>query len=302
MQWEKLGLIYQPPNDGSWRDNSALTPTPLQLNEDIIRIYFGARDSSGKSRITFVDLDADDPTRIVHRADSPIFELGRPGAFDDSGAILGDMVRVGEKIYCYYVGFQIVDNVKFLAFTGLAISTDNGETFTRFSDAPVLDRSHEGIYIRAIHTAIRYDDHWKIWYAAGNAWNMIDGKPFPNYAIYYQRSENGFQFNSEGVLCMPCQDNEYRIGRPRVYQSTDGFEMFYTAGTLEGSYLANTATSIDGVLWQRTNNLGIELAEDGWDSKHLCYPCVFHAKGKTYMVYNGNNMGVDGFGIARKIV
>jgi hypothetical protein len=28
------------------------------------------------------------------------------------------------------------------------------------------------------------------------------------------------------------------------------------------------------------------------------YPCVFKFKGKKYMLYNGNNFGVEGIGLA----
>ncbi len=38
FKWKKLGLVYQPNFDGSWRDNSALTPTAIELNPRIIRI------------------------------------------------------------------------------------------------------------------------------------------------------------------------------------------------------------------------------------------------------------------------
>ena len=35
--------------------------------------------------------------------------------FDDNGVILGYLIKVGNKIYMYYVGFQLVKKSKFLA-------------------------------------------------------------------------------------------------------------------------------------------------------------------------------------------
>jgi len=46
------------------------------------------------------------------------------------------------------------------------------------------------------------------------------------------------------------------------------------------------------------NNVGIDVSEAGWDSDMLCYPHVFHHDGKIYMLYNGNEFGRFGFGLA----
>ena len=106
MKWQKKGLIYEPTFDGSWRDNSALTPTAFLLTKDVIRIYVSFRDKLGVGRIGFVDVNADDPLQVISVSDVPVLDIGMPGMFDDSGVILGDVIRVGNNIYMYYVGFQ----------------------------------------------------------------------------------------------------------------------------------------------------------------------------------------------------
>ena len=137
-QWIKKGLIYQPPFDGSWRDNSALTPTPIIIN-DKIRIYFGARDTNGISRITYVDLNPENPSEIIYMPHSPVLDCGSDGSFDDNGIILGDVIQHEDKFFMFYIGFQIVKKAKFLAFTGLATSKDNGDSFQRLKVTPLLD-------------------------------------------------------------------------------------------------------------------------------------------------------------------
>lgn len=305
MKWLKKGLIYNAMKyQLDWAKNSALTPTPIVLNENVIRIYFGARDELGVSRIRFVDVNAQNPSEILAVSNIPALDAGKPGAFDDNGIILGDVQKIKDKYYMFYVGFQLVNNVKFLAFSGLAISNDDGETFVRVSDAPVLDRSDEGIYIRAIHTAMFENGIWKIWYAAGNDWTYINGKPFPNYHIKYAESADIFAFPKQGISCIQHQDNEYRIGRPRVYKNMEEYSMFYTKGTPDGSYLPGYANSDDGINWRRQDHsIGIELSINGWDSETLCYPSLVKInENKTYMFYNGNSMGFDGFGYAELIV
>ena len=162
MNWKKKGLIYEPPLDGSWRDNSALTPTAFLLNDNVIRVYTSLRDKNGVGRIGYVDVNASNPSEVLKVSDKPVLDIGREGMFDDNGVILGDLIRVDDKIYMYYVGFQLVGKVKFLAYTGLAISSDNGETFERVSETPILDRKDEALYIRAIHSVLFENGKFKI--------------------------------------------------------------------------------------------------------------------------------------------
>ncbi|MCS7092732.1 MAG: hypothetical protein NZM26_05310 [Patescibacteria group bacterium] len=304
MRWQKRGLIYKAPFDGSWRDNSALTPTPILINNDVIRIYVSFRDSKGVGRIGFVDVQADNPTCILRISEKPVLDIGQDGCFDDNGVILGDVLFVGDEIWMYYVGFQLVHKAKFLAFSGLAISHDGGITFKRSQKHPVLDRSGEGLYIRAIHSVQLKNNKFCIWYAAGNTWETIEGQAFPSYHIRYAESENGNLFPNTGILCLnpDAKNLEYRIGRPRVYQRGKEYLMFFTYGTLDKRYLAGAAISKDGIEWQRDDKyLRLPLSSEGWDSVHLCYPSLLSFKNRTYVFYNGNYMGREGFGFAELV-
>lgn len=299
MKWIKKGLIYGPDGSQSWAENSALTPTPILINPNTIRVYAGFRDKQGVSRIGFVDVDANNPSIMKRISETPVLDIGEPGAFDDNGVILGDIVEYKHKLYMYYVGFQLVKKAKFLAFTGLAISLDGGDTFERFSNAPVLDRSNDEIFIRAIHSVIIEGGVWKIWYAAGDSWEWINDSPYPKYHIRYLESPDGIKLDQESALCVDVEGAEYRIGRPRVYKRQDKYLMYYTRGTTGGEYIAGYAESCDGKNWIRKDaEIGISPSTSGWDSRALCYPSLIESDGKTYMFYNGNNMGKDGFGYA----
>jgi hypothetical protein len=300
MKWKKLGLVFNQTASSSWRLHSALTPTPILLDENTIRIYAGFRDGQGISRIGYVDLDAFNPLKIKGISEQPVLSSGRDGCFDDNGVILGDVVRYGNTLRMYYVGFQKVERVKFLAFTGLAESIDNGESFQRISEAPIMDRANHATTIRAIHSVIYEEGIWKAWYAVGHDWQLIQQVPYPKYNIWYTESSDGVLFSQPGRLCIDVVGDEYRIGRPSVYRKGNQYIMFYTKGSTSGKdYFPGVAFSNDGIQWQRKDNLlGLSLSEKGFDSQHLCYPRLVEAHGKTYCVYNGNNMGKDGFGLA----
>lgn len=299
MKWRKKGQIFAPDGHLPWARHSALTPTPVLVDDDTIRIYASMRDEKGVGRIGYVDVDAENPLVVRGVSQEPVLDVGIVGTFDDNGVILGDVVNHNGKLWMYYVGFQLVEKVKFLAFSGLAISHDGGDSFERYRSHPILDRNDEGIYIRAIHAVLFENEMWKAWCGVGSGWAFIDRKPYPRYNIRYYESRDGIHFPETGALCIDNTTEEYRIGRPRIYKSQDLYQMFYTKGTLSGSYLPGYAESKDGVSWTRKDaEIGIALSESGWDSRHLCYPALITVHGKTYMFYNGNDMGRSGFGYA----
>lgn len=305
FKWEKHGLVFDQSMLPDWADSSALTPTPIQISPEKVRVYCGFRDQEGISRIGYVDLSADDPTQVLNVSKKPVLDVGRAGCFDDNGVILGDVVLDEDGNFrMYYVGFQLVKKAKFLAFTGLAISSDGGESFKRVSEAPVLDRSNGATTIRAVHSISNENGLWKAWYAVGDGWQDINGIDYPKYNIWYTTSEDGIHFSKPGTLCVDVEGDEYRIGRPSVYKQDAGYFMFYTKGGVTGEdYFPGVAFSDDGISWSREDDrLSLELGDrDDFDSRHLCYPRFFESNGRKWIVYNGNDMGIDGFGLAELI-
>jgi hypothetical protein len=302
--WTKRGLVFEPARHGvgGWMCHSALTPTPYRLDEDTIRVYAGFRDSEGVSRIGYVDVRADDPTAIVGVSTEPALDIGRGGCFDDNGMILGDVIDAPGGLHMFYVGFQRVAKAKFLAFTGLAVSVDGGRHFERVQETPLLDRAPGRSTIAAVHSVVRENGRWRLWYAVGDDWEDIRGQPYPRYHIRYVETDDLAAIPREDRVCLLPRGNEYRIGRPRVYRFDGEYVMYFTRGTVTGEYFPGVAYSDDGVHWgRRDSQLGIELSGSGWDSRTLCYPALIRQREKLLMFYNGNDMGVDGFGVAEAI-
>ena len=51
--------------------------------------------------------------------------------------------------------------------------------------------------------------------------------------------------------------------------------------------------------WHRDDaRCGLPPSTGEWDSDMVCYPHLFACDGKTYLAYNGNHFGRDGFGLA----
>lgn len=301
FEWVKKGLVFDTRRDGvgGWMGHSALTPTPYRIDDDLIRVYAGFRDGDGVSRIGYVDVQAADPSVIVRVSAEPALDIGRDGCFDDHGVILGDVVSAPDGLHMFYVGFQRVAKAKFLAFSGLAISSDGGHRFQRVQETPILDRAQGRTTIGAIHSVIHENGRWRLWYAVGDDWETIGGQTFPRYHIRTVTTDHLGDMPQADDVCLLPRGNEYRIGRPRVYRLGGKYVMYFTRGNVTGEYFPGVAYSDDGIVWERRDEaLGITLSASGWDSKAVCYPALIRQHDKWLMFYNGNDMGLDGFGVA----
>jgi hypothetical protein len=300
MKWEKRGLIYGPTGDVQWAQNSALQPTPyLKPNQDIIRVFAGFRDAGGVSRVGFVDVSAENPAEILRVSKQPALDVGVPGAFDENGVVPCAAVERGGKLLLFYAGYQLGLKVKFFVFSGLAISEDGGESFQRYSQVPVCDRTDHDLFFRVIHTIMFDEGKWKAWYGAGNDFDTEDGRQYPRYNIRYAESPDGIHLSSDFHICVDMSGDEYRVGRPYVIKHAGVYRMFYGAGTKTEGYRLAYAESTDGLNWNRRDSeVGIDVSDSGWDSQMQAYPAIVSYEDRTYLFYNGNDYGREGFGYA----
>jgi hypothetical protein len=298
MKWNKKGLIFDP-QVLSWAEHSALQPTPLLLS-DRIRVFFGARDLDGVSRIGYVDLARDNVSEVIGWSEAPILDIGEDGCFDENGVVPSAVVKRGDTIFMYYAGYQLGTKVRFLVLGGLAISKDDGKTFQRFQNTPVFERNHTETLFRVPHTVIVENDIWKVWYGAGNKFVKGEAKTLPIYDIRYVESKDPYSFPHPGKVILETQGNEYRLGRPYLYKKADReFYLFYGYSSENVPYQLGCAFSSDLKEWKRIDSeIGIGLSENGWDSEMMAYPSVFEINGAIYMLYNGNEYGKYGFGLA----
>ena len=63
-------------------------------------------------------------------------------------------------------------------------------------------------------------------------------------------------------------------------------------------YRIGYAESADGLTWTRHDDRGLLPSGAGWDGDMVEYPWLFDWAGRTYMLYNGNDYGGTGIGLA----
>ena len=285
----------------------AQVPTPL-VGDGFIRVYFSSRPEPGLSLTTFVDLDLDDPHRILRLNSNPILECGKPGTFDEHGIMPSCAVRHGRQVYLYYSGWSRGVSVPYTNSTGLAISEDGGQTFTRVSEGPILAKSCHDPFSATSPVVLKEGDDWHMWYCAGTGWLEIAGKYEHTYDIKYAYSNDGVAWTTSANPAISQNSPEEALTRPYVLPDADGYHMWFCfRGSRsfrdgEESYRIGYAHSRDLHHWQRNDSAaGIATSETGWDSKMIAYPAVVTTEKRTIMFYNGNSFGVAGFGYAELV-
>lgn len=300
MKWIKKGRIYVPDGRLSWASKYAFPPTPLRVGDGVLRLYVAFCDDNTVGRIGYVEVDADDPARVLRVSPEPVLDIGPPGAFDENGLLPTSVVPVGDRLYLYYVGYQLGHRVRYYQFQGLAVSDDGGESFTRCSSVPVIDRSNKEPLNRTSAFVLREGGVFRMWYVGGGAWTTVNGKALPVYNLRYLESRDGKTWPGEGRVCLDFQnDDEHAFGRPWVVRGADGYQMFYSIRTRSRGYRLGYAESADGVTWRRKDDeVGIDVSAHGWDAEMIAYSSIVEHRDRVYLFYNGNNCGATGFGYA----
>lgn len=297
--WEKLGMVYSSSSNPPWGETHALVPTFGGVQGNVARIYVSFLDSAFRGRIGWLDLDfSHGEVHVLARSDQPIVEIA-PTGFASDGVGMGDVKVLDGTTYLFYVGFRRHDDVKFRAFSD--IMTLHGDRTHYPPIRPAFDSSRMGgSTIVGVHSVIRHQGLWFVFFARGHDFILLDGVEKPTYETCLAV---GPSFDQLDVLASPIVSRDaarYRVGRPRVYRTPQGFEMMVTVGTILGSYYPEVYRSDDLLTWRHSEPFPIPLgAPDEFDSEQLCYPDRFSVNGIEYIVYNGNNMGLLGLGLAR---
>lgn len=303
MYWSKRGIIYQPDGSKDWAKSHAMLPVPLRLNEELVRVFITCCDTRGRGRPGYIDVLANDPSKVVAVCDSPLLELGGAGTFDENGVVACSVIRMpNNQLYMYYVGFELGVNIRYRLFTGLAISDDNGHSFRKYAKVPVLDRTDEELFFRCGPWVI-VDDCIHMWYVAGSDWLDVGGTAMPRYDIRYSRSVDGIHWPAEGKPQISVLfDDEFGFGRPCVISKPGGgYRMFYSIRKKSvNAYRLGYAESNDGHIWQRMDNeLNLDVSTEGFDSDAIMYAAPIELNQELYLFYNGNEFGRAGVALAK---
>lgn len=314
MKWKKLGRIFNPVEHKLANDCVEFAQSPQTLVfDDFVRIYFSTRKkdhNNGKylSHISFVDMDKNFK-EIRNIATDTVIELGSLGCFDEHGIFPINLLRDNGKIRAYTCGWSRRVSVSVETSTGLAVSHDDGLTFQKIGEGPVLSSSLHEPFLVGDSFVCKYNDAYHMWYIYGTRWidHPDEESPARVYKIGHAKSTDGVSWIKEGrqIITNKLNDDECQA-LPTVVFHNNRYHMFFCYREASGfrknrdrGYRIGYAYSDDLTNWTRDDeNAGIDVSENEWDSDMLCYPHVFHCNEKLYLLYNGNEFGRYGFGLA----
>lgn len=313
FKWNKLGKVFDPSQiiTPDWMDEFAQAPSVV-LFENWVRVYFSCRpkpDQNGQyvSYSAYVDLNRNNLFEIIEISKEPILELGKLGTFDEFGTYPASVIEADGIYKVYYGGWTRCESVPFNVAIGLGISDDNGKTFKKLGDGPLLSYSPDEPFILSGPKIRRFNNIWYLFYIAGKKWILDNGKPEPVYKIRMATSTDGIHWVKLNKDLIPdnIEENEAQAS-PDVIFLNGKYHMFfcYRYSTnyrrKEYGYRIGYAFSDDLVNWTRDDlKVGIDVSEEGWDSEMISYPHVFELNGEIYMLYLGNGVGKYGFGVAK---
>ena len=297
--WRRLGRILEPDPSREWMATYA-GPSFAYGRPDagVVDVFVTGRDSQNRSRIGVMTLDPDKPDAPRRVGDSPVFDLGVRGAFDENGVSYPWLVDAGEKQFMYYVGWMPTVLTPFQNHVGLA-GRRAGEPWRRVSRAPILERTDEEFLSLGSVSVLREDDMWRMWYTCFRQWGEAPADPKHVYVIKYAESDDGIAWRRPNIVCIDAHaPGEYSIGRPSVLRRDGAYHMWFSYRGQ--AYRIGYAWSIDGREWQRCDDAaGLGPGTEAWERESVCYSHVFPWRGALYMLYCGNHYGRDGLGLAR---
>jgi predicted GH43/DUF377 family glycosyl hydrolase len=303
---EKLGFVYKPAGDKAWGLTHAQVPFPLEVNPGSIRVFFATRDAQSRSSVAFVDVDKNDPCKVVYVHDKPCFSHGEPGTFDDSGTMPSWFIQRNGIIWLYYTGWNKSDTASYRLAIGVATSDDGGLNFTRRYEGPLLDRDILDPVWVGQPCVLEENEMFRMWYLSCEKIKSVHGRPEPFYNVKYAETRNALIWTRHRVPCIPFDANTDAIGRPCVWKHNDVYYMLHSNRRADGyrdnadaAYRIELSSSADGLTWKPVKGFHFPKSAEGWDSIMNEYAAVLpYGENKYLLFYNGNGFGQSGFGAA----
>jgi hypothetical protein len=298
-----------------WRGNQMLfaqSPQTLVL-EDSLRIYFSTRlieeDKQYLSHIAYVEFDEN--FSIKATSDKEVIGLGKLGTFDEHGIFPLHVFTEKNRVLGYIGGWNRKKSVSVDGAIGLSISMNNGITFSRLGDGPIIDASLNEPFLIGDPFVIKRENVFHMWYIRGTKWieDPNTSRDERIYKIAHAVSPDGISWTKDKESSQIVPDKiglDEAQAMPSVIKINQTYFLFYCYRNVfdfrtnpSNGYKLGCVRSENLHDWEPE-----EIVQESssmnelWDQDMQCYPHVFTWKNKHFIAYNGNNFGREGFGVA----
>lgn len=265
-------------------------------------VWMSGRGHDNQSRIGRVILSPSSPVPSLGGFSEVELGPGELGTFDESGVSYPILLESGGIQQLFYVGWVNGGKTRFQNFLGVARRSDSSEPWTRITRSPIFDRTTSEPFGSGSCDVLCVGDELLMYYTAFIGWASDDSKkPTPHYEIRIAISEdNGMSWKRLNEVAIESTPEFRTIGRPATIVINGKVHMFFSRRG--DRYEIGHAVSRDGRNFEITSlENGLQPTEDGWDSEMVEYGFPLARGGELYLLYNGNNYGQSGLGLARNI-
>lgn len=296
-RWAKLGLLYEPRALHEKLVSHAANPLAIHLYDDIFRIFFSGRDAQNRSSVGYVDADIVD-RRVVEVGTQPVFEHGPEGSFYSHGVSIGNYYKAAGRRYILFMGWHVPVGGHWRGEIGRLVVGD-ALAFSLEPKGPFIPLSPEDP-VSLSYPWVMKDPRggYHMWYGSTETWDAGNGEMV--HVIKHAHSNDGERWQTDNHTVPNAIGVAQAFSRPTVVAEEDGYRMWFSYRSGSGqTYRIGEAVSRDAHTWQLLlDPAGIDVSDDGWDSEMIAYPFVFAHRGTLYMLYNGNDFGRTGIGLA----
>ena len=314
MKWIKNGLIF---NLASYKllggTEFAQSPQAITL-KDRTRIYFSTRkkDINGKflSHIAYADFDHNLKNCLGTSGDHTVIPLGARGTFDEYGIFPFSPFQDCNRLLSYTCGWSRRASVSVETATGFAESFDNGHTFQKLGTGQIFGASLHQPFLVGDSFVRKFNGLYHMWYMFGQKWvqESDDAEPDRVYKIGHAVSHDGIEWERDNKAIIPdkLHENECQA-LPSIIFHNGLYHMVFCYRDVFGfrndptkSYRLGYAYSANLQDWVRDDKaLNLNTGAHGeWDETMMCYPHLYEVTGRIFLLYNGNEFGRGGFGMA----
>ena len=313
MTWQNKGQIFDCSEHKIAGEPILFAQSPQAVVlADRVRVFFCTRvrdsDTTWISRPAFVDFSFDflnivEPPQLVEIAPSEL------GSFDEHGIFPFHPHISDGKFLAFSTGWSRRKSVDVETSIGALESTDEGLSFHRLGTGPVFTATLHEPFLVCDPWVVREGAKWTMWYLFGTEWDdsVPNEDPQRIYKIGKATSGDGLEWrSSNGKAVVPNLLGQHEAqALPSVRNVSGRYEMVFCYRPHRGfrepgnlSYQLGFATSEDGETWDR-NDLCVDFPKQEFDSQMRCYPSWLNLGKASFLLYNGNEFGKFGFGLAQ---
>ena len=314
MKWKNLGIIFGKEDLKNIDKDIYFAKSPQTIvKKNSVIVYFTSqkKDKNNKwvSLPYFVEYSKDFSS-ILNFSKSPILDKGALGTYDEHGIFPFSPSLINSKIYAFITGWSRRSSVDIEMSIGIAKS-DDGYKFERLYEGPILTSSLDEPFLVGDAFVRRYNEKLHMWYIYGDKWVNEDNhndnsNPERSYRISYASSIDGLKWHKESrYIIDKVIENECQA-LPSVVFHNNRYHLIFCYRNIfdfrnnkENSYKLGYASSIDLKSWKRNDDCISSIKSGSWDENMQCYPHFCEVDDQLYCLYNGNEFGKAGFGIAK---